>query len=344
MQQLILRFLFFLVVVLSLNAALYSILPEGWQNIRLHTRQSEFESDYADSVTIVFIGSSRTMRTFNPIVIEQRLQEFGHDHNVYNLGYPGVRFLEQNYLIDKLEDVDMPHLEYLVVELQTALELSERNRFTARSNYMFDWEHLGQYINLVRHKAVQSPVKMQMSVTAFMSFIEDLFSIGYIHDVSTFYRQKRTSADSNLQGHEPLALENGLPVDDHLNGRFSELQRDTMSIMNSARRVATLFDKGQPEVRNAELLALLKRQIAHWEEKNVHLVFVTVPGRSVGAVSVAVCKTLPDSSIINLGNFETLPGLTEYRYWFDKGHLNEQGSIILSGMFADSLNQLAPEY
>ncbi|NOT28941.1 MAG: hypothetical protein HOP15_00675 [Planctomycetes bacterium] len=71
---------------------------------------------HADEYDLVYVGTSRVFRGFDPATFDQTLAELGHPLRSYNFGLVGMGYLEQRFIVDWILALRPARLRWLLLE------------------------------------------------------------------------------------------------------------------------------------------------------------------------------------------------------------------------------------
>src|SRR5258708_5258495 len=76
----------------------------------------EYYQKHAEDYDVVFVGSSRVLKGFDPESFQKRLQDSGVAMRAFNFGIPGMRGHEANRVVEQIAALHPARLKHLLVE------------------------------------------------------------------------------------------------------------------------------------------------------------------------------------------------------------------------------------
>lgn len=122
--------------------------PHGSGLERMDVKLDAFERR-KDEFSLVFLGSSRTMRGFVPELFDARVAEHGLELRSFNLGVPGARVTEMIYLLERLRELRPAKLRYVFVDPEDFEQIHDTRNVLAQSGII--WHDPATTWLLTRH-------------------------------------------------------------------------------------------------------------------------------------------------------------------------------------------------
>lgn len=76
----------------------------------------EFFAEHRDEFDVVYVGSSRVFRAFDPLVFDAELAASGVEARSFNFGVGGMRGFEQDFVLRRLLELEPARLEWVLLE------------------------------------------------------------------------------------------------------------------------------------------------------------------------------------------------------------------------------------
>ena len=315
----ILAFLFkcllLLALVLLFNTVIRSqFLHFSWGNA-LIAKKVDYLQDRKDYNMLV-IGSSYIYRHFIPSHFDMLT-----DSNSFNLGAPGIRFMEGSYLLDKLlDDSDryLSSVENILFLAQVNLTIPDNHLHTDRGVY---WMDLSRFISGVKYFYNDLNELRKYFISFFQNVFlyrvrSNLIGMFYYEDDIVFDFQK-TSGYKNLDDESGQEFRNI-----HFRKNYTKEYRPGYDY-------AYTEELGEEPVSNVELYyeSTVKSLEARCAEKGIklHLIFTANDVQH---------RRLNLDNIIYMGDGSEIPELFRVSNYFDKWHLNTQGAELFTDRLA----------
>ncbi len=285
----------------------------------------EVVEDELDQYQVVYVGSSRTRRDFNPEVFDAELAARGVDVASFNLGLPGMEAFGQDYVIRRLLDADTSALRLLIVapdDLGITL-----NAESARTDRQVLWHDLRRTI-LALKAVAETPggavEKARWSWNHVNSFLLNLSISG------------RLANRFNFRIHPKPKRVLG-PAKD---GYVPNSGHDTPVTKLAPKLAQVEAVESRPPPRPIPIELDYLRSLAEFARaRGIAIVFVRepalVPERSRFLRWVA--ENDPSLPVVDLGDPRADPDLFDPCLYFDAGHLNEEGATLFTEVLAAKL-------
>lgn len=103
-----------LVAIAATMGTIRKFAPEPY--VPLVTEKLARLEELRDEVTTLFVGSSLVYRHLAPDQFDRVLTRKGHASRSFNLALPGARNAESLHLLRRVAAMELPHLEYVIIE------------------------------------------------------------------------------------------------------------------------------------------------------------------------------------------------------------------------------------
>lgn len=294
-----------------------------------------------DEVDAVFIGSSRVQRGVSPAVIDERLSSPGREFRSFNLGIPGMRSFEADWLVRQVLASEPARLRFVVVEAPDfEPEIFPKQDTTARS---VDW-HDPRAAWLVLRAVWRSEASFDEKLAASWRTLRFLVLRTVNYATGDRFRLRAAPAWGGLvagwvrsQGFQ--ALDETVPGVAHRRERFlrqAGFYRAMVAGMRAHARSGTLADPGWKARYDRRSL---EEQEALIREAGFTPVYLATPRLLQGPDFAALQSEGAIEHLVDLRDPLVHPRLFAVEYRFDREHLNEEGAAIMSRKIAE---QLAP--
>jgi len=289
---------------------------------------------------LVFMGSSRTLRQLNPVVVDSVIPEMSQS---FNLGAGGTFGLQVLYTAEHLllNSKYFPSLEVLVVEIQLPQPILDINMHTPRSKYFLDQKRYETGANFIR--AYYPDEIADTYIQNFRSSrVERILNIGLVR------AQLYSLIPRRGMGHFLGERGDGfVPLDDELPKRsYVERRAEFVDNLEHYRENFEQIRKNEDMIVPRDVGELYIQAhldlITIGETRDVKVVFALMPsGFNVQQNgSRSIFERIPANNRIDVGSYQKWPWLYDTSNYFDRGHLNEGGANKFSRALALELRLL----
>lgn len=309
------------VVVLFLGAIAVNLgqltpLPEDFRH-----RFEAFESR-KDEITILFMGSSITMRGVIPSEVESAMASAARSEKVYNLGISRVGDHELGVLLQRVLELKPRNLHTIVIE-----PWGWRDNYN-HSTYRFVWWHSAQQA----YAAIQAAMHHGDPVEPHLwAAILNFFNVGsFSTSLNREFEFQETSYDAGWLGYPP-----------HMRPSRSKRRFDSLGPLWYHTHVRAY------EPRRAEKLSSVDVALARsWnrlaEKHNVRLIHVLPPSLRPYTFERALAREGEIKLLLDFCRPRDFPYLFAYANHYDERHLNTSGAEAYSRLLGQALSSSPP--
>lgn len=291
-----------------------------------------------DSVTTIFLGSSRTYRHVLPEQFDSLRAEAGHLTYSYNLGVPGADAYEVSYLVDRVLNMDLPALREIVVEAgPVGLDVGGLNATSRRTVSYHDSRRTWM---AMRAAVVGSDSPWQAWLR-----IWDRFKLALRR--ATLAGQFKSYLSSQVQQRQPVknlsrgyrSLESG-GTERIANRRANYLTPESQ--VRYRQLLDSLLAAPPPEPSAVDRLTVeyLNDLVARAQARGIDVVFVAQVPDFVSRGMVALRDEI-DAPLIALNDPHRYPELYDPDNLFDRAHLLQPAAIRVTELIAAAMNEEA---
>ncbi len=295
-----------------------------------------------DEIDAVFVGSSRVQRGVWPEVIDAQLSSPEREFRSFNLGIPGMKSFEADWLVRRILASNPERLRFLVIEAPLwRPEIVAQHDFTAR---YVDW-HDARATWLVLRAIWRSRVPWQTKVALAWKNLR-FFGMR----TANYATKDRFSATDDpvwnrlvlgwggLQGYQPLHEKT--PQGVRRRRRFLTQQDAFEKNVARIRRFAEKGQLAEPGGPGAYDQASLEEQAAQIREAGVTPVYFVPPVLLRGPDFAALESQGVIDHLIDLRSPLDHPDLFAAENRFDREHMNEKGARLMSERIASELGPI----
>jgi len=317
--------------------ALRPVLPAGDTRTARAEIKLEGLAGEIDQIDTLFLGSSRAFRGFVPELFDRLAAEGGHPTRSFNLGVPGSRAMELLRLLERVEELDPPHLRWVFLDPEGFEVLLEERNYLSRA--VVDWHDLettllvSRYIRRTKGESAAADRKVRMHA---MSCAYNLTNVGRaLRWTDALLGQVPSAADLReslgpaRDGYVPqVAGGKGREERTHARGFRTHLDEYEGRVEDLATRRAP---PGDPAPEALELYRRLRERV---EAMGATAIFVAQPGLYVQHDLVAAAESGELGHLLAYDDPRAVPELYELEARWDANHLNPEGARRFTRLLA----------
>jgi hypothetical protein len=337
-REFTLKGLLFVVILITVNEIIDSMMPYYWGNPWYGTKVMYLETLSEDELpNTYFLGSSRVYRQINPAIFDSTYEAVtGEEIRSFNLGAIGTFAPQTYYLYDKFLESDLAeHTDYFFLELTNIDGIGNEILFQERNTYWHDFEEFRFSYNAVLDNPNIGKQERREILTSYLkSLLGQLFNVGhYRNQVSGSNYYDEFYLGPNKDGYLSLDFDVANNTDTTFTGalenRMIDLQQDSTVLGKRARdNNANLVFKNEGflnDIHPERIEYLLESSKA----KGIHLVFFIIPNRTT-QTQIELFNTLPVEHRLELVDPDNFAEFYNLEYSFDEGHLNHNGATLFT--------------
>ena len=332
---LFLLFLFFVILQIP-----KWVLPPFWGNEIYDGKLDHLEQTNRRYNTF-FIGTSRVSNGIDPAIFDA---EYGRNTKTFNLAAPGSSGLENikltKYLIDdKTLEIDNIFIEIPLLQLHVGENLA-----SLRGRYYYDFE---MYIFSMRN-IFQQEMTLKNKFDRWREhtslLLQNTFSLGIFDDAlqRMIYGVKRKGKKyKSKRGYSPLYVNTQNKAELARREKFL----NDKTILQKRRRGANKVFKKTKHPKDEFAIEVLEDLIDIAAKQDINLYFVLYPkaAESVYKKAMQVNSQKINKHMINLANPKKYDHFYKEKYSFDRAHLNDKGSKLLTKACARAFKKIREE-
>jgi hypothetical protein len=274
---------------------------------------------------VVYVGSSRTRRAFDPALFDAELARRGIHVRSFNLGIPGTRAFAQEDLVRRLLRADTSRLK-LVIIAPEALE-TDLTPDRAHADRQVLWHDVRRTFAALKAVA-QSPAGVRDRTTWARGHVESfLLNVTGAGRLSNRFNYRVGTDDAEILGPRGDGF-SPIPI----------VETDQARLTQRVADVVLAERKPAPRPTRAEL-AFVARVSTRLRRHGIGVAFVREP-----ILFTARTRFLrwfhdndPSAPVVDLGNPFGHPGLFRPRLFHDAGHLDATGAYVFTRVLAREL-------
>lgn len=334
MGKLVFKLLALSGILVILSVLLNSFLPTFWARSDLDAKSS-YLNEHRDEYNTVFIGSSCIIHHVDPVLFDSLAGVDGNKIHSFNLGIPAFQFPESYRMVESTV-LDKPGIKYVYIELTpVALEIPDLIENTPQNYYWYTREHADLLCRQIQQSEfVEDKGKTVLIRKHLLGFIEKSLFIG---GAEVLLKSEAGNSESWIlsqckerQGFISLDTEaKQNPNAEVFRDRRIAFESDT-SILAERFRLASAYRidvAGAPSTPYSRFVGNFCREM---ESKGIEVYFVVAPRLRDYQSIREVISEIPADRIIELYSPEKYPQFYQFRYSFDRGHLNALGASIFT--------------
>ena len=300
-------------------------LPEdslGSEKLRRFDGETEYD--------LVFLGSSRIYRAFDPHVFDEELEARGCEVSSFNLGVGSMRPHEMNNMLDEVLKRRNSRLRFVVIELMdwspTVLSGMETHD---RTVHWHTTEEAWSAAETVWHS--------RQDLVARFEGLTNLATIWLRRQLNhgrglVWVHEKRGVAPIDASGSGFIALDNETGA--YYEQRRARFLRKYRDISLEQIRKIDAANKKPASLDRFNLDALLTQQ-ARVKAAGLVPIYV-LPNVRWGTPDLHLLEQHLEN-VLFFNDTKKYPELYREEHYFDRGHLNQKGAVIFSRLLAEEL-------
>lgn len=299
-----------------------------------------------DEIDALLLGSSHLRQGFDEALLERELGTEGIEFRAFNFGVPGLRSLEQGFLLEHLLAQQPARLKWVVLEagpIRVGAERDYEHRddptaITARAIQCRSFATSWRALAAIHHGALPLSEKVARAGRELELLARNQLNLGVLADRLT---SEQRAARPERAGVAP-ELGTQSRAQQRAERAQARVERNRARADSTHRAVAQQVAAGNRERVSADEFDLgfhpwLERAAAR---AGARIVYVTAPcaSASVDALSLAELGEL--TPLIHLNDPERFPELFQTELRLDLDHLNQAGAERFSRLFAAEFGKL----
>jgi len=287
---------------------------------------------------VVFLGTSRMYRGIDPDIVDAEANTLGCHIKSYNLGIPGLSTLEQDYLIDRLEQLQTG-INTIIIEPYSVPDRTLGQFISEQRRYFYDWEHMADVFRDHFSMPNVSGMKVIGRDTLYLIY-------GFLYEQAGVGRLSKLffpTPEQTDHSHE-FKPSSGFQSTDEVHDESMTKRREIF-----LKHIGSFENKIKKSGHNTptrsiihsryDMTAPVISHINNIKKKPVVLMMPQIAFSNNAKVLEQQLLSMPDKqfTVINLNKPAQYTDLFTSDNWFDEAHLNKQGSIVLSKIVARRL-------
>lgn len=340
MKKLFRNIALLLLIYIVISQVAVNSLPFSWGNTRLNTKYEEFKSRVGDFNTI-FIGASTTYRHIDPTIFDSRLAEEKPDWHIhsFNFGIPANRTPQSIYALKNLIEMKGNDIEYIVLDLSELTKMGVDNLHKKEMIYWYTRDNIVSVMQTSYDSERGTLNKIGVPLLHLFSYGEKLLMVGMgsaMLEQHAGINIEELALGPDRNGYYSLDQEMVDDPEGDLAIRYDVLRtQDTIDFRTM--QCQKLYDKyrdkgtGYSKTMEQELEDLIKL----CNGKGIHMVVML--SQRLGdryEYLIPLYNRLPEANKVSFANPAEYPELNDRNNLFDLAHLNRQGSILFTDLFA----------
>jgi hypothetical protein len=316
-------------------------LPGGTGLERTETKFEHFAA-HRDDFELLFFGSSRTFRGFDPELFDRELAQRGRTTRSFNFGLPGSRAVEVQHLLGRVVALEPRNVRVVLVDPEGLSALPDHRNFRARA--VIDWHDL-EMTSLVSSFVLESERdpwrKTELLWAHWTSCALNLTNVGRGLGWIDRALGRRPPADFVAEtvgrrgdGYSPLGEEGA-----ELGRRGKRFK--SKRVEDYLERLAEFSAQGvSDQPPSAAAIALYRRIERRSRELGALTIFVTQPALYLQDDLIQAHERGEVAHLLRYDSPELYPELYAPENRYDDTHLNEDGAQIFTALLARDVAEL----
>ncbi len=333
---------FLLAAALAVIGLNLTVLPEAEPELGILGKKIDYLREHHGHYNVLFIGTSKTYRGVDPVLLQEVSQQHGCDVRAFNLGVSKLRLTELRHLAEQLSPAMFANYDLIFVSPMASSGIAAANWSSNRIRYFTDWE--GYWVSLidiwhVPSKGVKGIArKVVFSAKLTGAFVYRQLGIGQL---ATLFRGPEQAVADNESGDHfdgaaivDFSRHGYVALDDEPHEQF--LRRGEKILRNpghfeglKTRRAEAGDFRGSRAERAFERFTWTKEHLAEFDVPFAMFLPPMLPDRAQdqALAETAITRDVP---VLNLNRLDLYPELFEIEHWFDYYHVGRSGAELLT--------------
>ncbi len=351
MFKLIGQLLIISIFVILVNHIIRSVAinDKTWGNPTVDVKNDFYKKKISD-INTVFIGASTTYKQLIPAIFDRKV--YNTAIKSFNFGSQSTMPPETFRIYKNILNMKGEQIKYAFIDLSMIDPCSDDNLHTVRKQY---WYTPGTYwfaVNALFNSAYDDEYKKSAIKNHTISFIEKFFNVGFVINKIEYVKRKQNMDEEEIAGilgdHKDgfVGLYTDAPV---LIKRRNAFLRDTSRIIWKKEKIGRLFDQdASTQEVNQVYLDKVNELIEFSKKRDIQLIFFLQARMSLDFYRniLPVFNAIDDKHKIDMADPNKYPEFYQVQYLFDGGHMNPEGAMIYSRIFARKFDEIlrTPRY
>ena len=297
----------------------------------------------SDEVNWVFVGPSHLEKGVVTSLFDRQNSARDWPTSSYNLSMVGTTFIENRTLLQRLSEMDLKNLQYVVYEPRLKLVPDPDNLFTRRVRYHYNFAAVSEAVS-VRMSSQRSTVRSLLSSSALsFTYLLHLSNLGVL---SVLFLPAPASASSK---EEPLHSDRGyISYRMRLGEQYEERHRQYLRDVTERQLFSFDEARGYRPLSQQELQIVLT-DIDLIEAMGAIPIILLPPSGNLPGLHRAIAEALsiarPQLAVLDY-SYRQQDSFFIYRspqWWFDDDHLSDSGAELFTARLAEDLYALTEE-
>lgn len=343
MQKLSTKILLLLVIVVAINQLVFSFikLPFSWGN--LYEKEYCLEKD-ASYYNTILLGSSRIYRQVNPALFDSLNNQVGYHTSTFNFGRDGMTIPEAYYQFENILKIPNLKAKYIIVELCDVDTFADMNLHTTGKKHYYSVEAWWNSVSTLVYSSYSAYRIVAACSIHTLNYFETLLNFNLLAEIIKFKSTDKYYTTLKCgNSYSPLNINDTSSVFSHLRLNFLK-DSDELKILESYNNQLFEFHSSHSEKSsvNNQYLQLVKKMIDQGVMRDIKVIFFLPPRlQKIHCQNVLpIYSMIPAQNRIELANPKKYSIYYRFKYSFDLGHLDTEGSILFTQDIAKQFQQI----
>ncbi len=341
---------FFSLGLIAIAALNFVMPPADDPNLGQLGKRIEFFSEAFEDYNVLLVGTSRTYRGIDPVILQRVAKENGCDVRAFNLGIPKLRLTELRHLQDHLSAEMLKGFDLILLSPMALSKIRIENWASKRIQHFSDWRGYRESLADIWYSPLTNAVPKQIYYSTLLSGAFAYRQLGIGRLANSFRATTSSSADNpsgdffdgsaivDFSRHGYVAL------DDEPSEQF--LKRGQI-IKDNPDYFETLKARNIPVDDFRGPSAEMSWQRFEWAMEYFSVFdapiglflppLLTSRAQEMALAEMALARGLP---VMNYNRLELYPELFEREHWFDYYHLGKSGAELFTQMIGEDICSL----
>ncbi|MGI9509294.1 MAG: hypothetical protein ACR2QJ_08095 [Geminicoccaceae bacterium] len=341
----------FAVVTLAAAVGLNVMTPgDDEPNLGMMSKKTAYLRDNYQDYNVLLVGTSRTYRGVDPILLQQVAKQQGCDVRAFNLGIPKLRLTELRHIRDQLPPSALENYDLILMTPLASSKIAMANWSSNRIQYFNDWN--GYLVSLIDiwHTPLTNRVPKQIYYSSMLSGAFAYRQLG-VGRLAQGLRGPTQGDPDNPSGDAfdgsaivDFSRHGYVALDDEPSQQFikrGQAIKDAPGYFDTLKAETYPVDEFRGSVADKAWLRF-RRSLDYFSEFDGQTALFLPPLLTFRAQDKALAEAAEARGVpvLNYNQADVYPELFERKHWFDYYHLGKSGAEMMTEMMAETICSL----
>ena len=329
MKKFLFRIFAFFIFIISIFILLAYLPPYYWGSPSFGGKIKYFEENKLDP-DILFVGPSTVMRNIIPSQFDRLIDS---DLNSFSLTADGSLPRHSKYIFENFIKKNRGKIKYVFFELESFDQFGEMRYHSTYSKYYTNIFWLFDGLKYIRNlETLDAITKRELYKKNIVSYFENFFKIGVRTDFLNSFKESSYKHFIAMNGKHKTGY---MPLPKRKKQR-KFLPNYLDKLLASKKKAYSGININSPY--NSSLSNFYIKDIDYYLQQGIRIIYLLPPREyklDTDSEMLQLFKSLPEGHKIDLANPFLFPEFYAIENRFDRGHLNDAGSVIYTKKLAE---------